>query len=88
MKAINYLIISYFGAVLFPVDLVTKRAMLEVARRASSLLFSPIFLRLGCRSIASKLPSSGADCEYRVKLVFKGICGQPLCHVSDYHLLF
>ena len=45
MNAINYLIISYFGAVLFPVDLVTKRAMLEVARRASSRLFSRIFLR-------------------------------------------
>ena len=42
MNAINYLIISYFGAVLFPVDLVTKRAM---ARRASSRLFSRIFLR-------------------------------------------
>ena len=45
MNAFNYLIISYFGAVLFPVDLVTKRAMLEVARRASSRLFSRIFLR-------------------------------------------
>ena len=45
MNAINYLIISYFGAVLFPVDLVAKRAMLEVARRASSRLFSRIFLR-------------------------------------------
>ena len=43
MNAINYLIISYFGAVLFPVDLVTKRAILEVARRASSRLFSQIF---------------------------------------------
>ena len=32
-------IISYFCAVLFPVDLVTKRAILEVARRASSRLF-------------------------------------------------
>ena len=45
MNAINYLIISYFSAVLFPVDLVTKRAMLEVARRASSCLFSLISLR-------------------------------------------
>ena len=45
MNAISYLIISYFGAALFPVDLVTKRAMLEVARRASSRLFSQIFLR-------------------------------------------
>ena len=45
MNAINHLIISYFGTVLFPVDLVTKRAMLEVARRASSRLFSRIFLR-------------------------------------------
>ena len=45
MNAINYLIISYFGAVLFPFDFVTKRAMLEVARRASSRLFSRIFLR-------------------------------------------
>ena len=45
MNAINYVIISYFGAVLFPVDLVAKRAMLEVARRASSRLFSRIFLR-------------------------------------------
>ena len=44
-NAINYLIISYFGAVLLPVDLVTKRAMFEVARRASSRLFSRIFLR-------------------------------------------
>ena len=30
---------SYFCAVLFPVDLITKRAILEVARRASSRLF-------------------------------------------------
>ena len=45
MNAFSYLIISYFGAVLFPVDLVTKRAKLEVARRASSRLFSRIFLR-------------------------------------------
>ena len=45
MNAFNYLIISYFGALLFPVDLVTKPAMLEVARRASSRLFSRIFLR-------------------------------------------
>ena len=45
MNAINCLIISYFFPVLFPVDLVTKRAMLEVARRASSSLFSRIFLR-------------------------------------------
>ena len=45
MNAISYLIISYFSAVLFPIDLVTKRAMLEVARRASSHLFSRIFLR-------------------------------------------
>ena len=45
MNAINYLIISYFGAVLFPVDLVTKRSMLEVARRESFRLFSRIVLR-------------------------------------------
>ena len=45
MNAINYVIISYFGAVVFPVDLVAKRAMLEVARKASSHLFSRIFLR-------------------------------------------
>ena len=40
MNVINYLIISYFCAVLFPVDLVIKRAILEVARRASSRLLS------------------------------------------------
>ena len=45
MNAINYLIISYFDAVLFPVDLVNKRAILEVARRAPSRLFSLIFHR-------------------------------------------
>ena len=41
----NCVIISYFGAVLFPVYLLTKRAILEVARRASSRLFSRIFSR-------------------------------------------
>ena len=51
MNAINYLIISYFGAVLFPFDLVTKRAMLAVARRASSRLFSLIFSARRARSI-------------------------------------
>ena len=45
MNAMNYLIISYFRAVLFPVDLVTKQAILELARRASSRLFSRIFLQ-------------------------------------------
>ena len=38
-------LLGYFGAVLFSVDLVTKRAMLDVARRASSRLFSRILLR-------------------------------------------
>ena len=38
MNAINYLIISYFGAVLFPADLVSIQVILEVARRASSRL--------------------------------------------------
>ena len=41
MNAIKYLIII----VLFPVYLVTLRAILEGARRASSRLFSRIFLR-------------------------------------------
>ena len=44
-NVISYLIISYFCAVLFPVDFVTIRAILKVARRASSRLFSRIFLR-------------------------------------------
>ena len=45
MNVIDYLIISYFSTVLFPVDLVAKRGMLEVARTTSSRLFSRIFLR-------------------------------------------
>ena len=37
MNAINCLINNYFSVVLFPVDLVTKREILEVASRASFL---------------------------------------------------
>ena len=37
-NVINCLIISFFCAVLFPVHLVTKRAILELASRASFLV--------------------------------------------------